>query len=485
MSAQTSPMETDIDLGFYEPRIRALDGPVIDGFSRPRLRRADRLALGKALRERVKHKAQGEFKRAPSVDPLALIAAQDASRVGSLVPVRYARMLASPFAYLRGAAVVMAADLAGRPTTGVTVAACGDMHLTNFGIYSSAQSNLIFAINDFDEVHPGPWEWDLKRLCASACVAARSLGADEAEATRSVVAAYRKHLRRYSEMGFLETWYDRIDEASIFSSLPHKLAKRTKTLMRGAHGERHLRSFGKLTETVDGRQQFIDQPQILTRETVNKDGAPLLPAVEAMLRGYYRSLSEDRRRLFSRYRIVDVARKVVGIGSVGTDCWVMLMEGLDASDPLFLQVKEARPSVLAPYVDTPSPYSNNGKRVVAGQRLIQGAPDIFLGWGPDYGRRQYYIRQLTDMRGGVRLESDDPTAKAGLARYCALCGWALALSHAKTGDAAVITGYFGQSDSLDTALLRFARSYADQTERDHAALDQARREGTIPVDSGI
>ncbi len=359
------------------------------------------------------------------------------------------------------------------------------MHLANFGLYASAQGNLIFAINDFDEVHPGPWEWDLKRLCASACVAARLLGADEAEATLAAVAAYRRHLQRYSEMGFLETWYDRVDEAAIFDALPPTLTERAKALIEESHGKRNLRSFGNLTETVDGKRRFLDQRPDLTRETVNKDGLPLIPAIEAMLRGYYRSLSEDRQRLFSRYRIVDVARKVVGISSVGTDCWVMLMEGLDAEDPIFLQVKEARPSVLAPYVKTPSPYSNNGKRVVAGQRLIQGAPDIFLGWGPDYGRRQYYIRQLTDMRDGVPLEPGDATARAGLAKYAALCGRTLALAHAKTGDAAVISGYFGQDEALDTMLLRFARSYADQTERDHAALDQARRDGRIAVETGL
>lgn len=483
MAANFSTFSSDIDLGFYDPSVRGLAGPAVDHFSRRAPDRGERMAYGEAMRAKLPHAALGAFARDPAVDPLALIAAQNAARVKALVPLRYGRMLASPFAFLRGGAAVMAADLAGGPSTEATVVACGDMHLGNFGHFASAERQLVFAINDYDEVHPGPWEWDLKRLAASVAAAARHLGADEAGAVRAGVAAYREHIRRYAGMGALDTWYDEIDEEAIYAALPESQGERTREMMREARGKGHMRSYARLMETTGDGLRLVSTGPALRRETVTKDGRPLLPAVEAVLRGYYRSLPEHRRRLFSRYRVADVARKAVGIGSLGTDCWVVLMEGIGGDDPLFLQVKEAQPSVLAGRVKMKVSYDNQGARVVNGQRMLQGTPDIFLAAGPDYGLRQYYIRQLCDMRDGVQLEAEDPTARARLAAYAALCGRALALAHAKSGDAAVIAGYCGEGDGLDAALAGFAAAYADQTERDHAALERARRDGAIEVET--
>lgn len=483
MAADFSNFRTDIDLGFYDPSVRGLAGPAVDHFSRRAPDRGERMAYGEAMRAKLPHAALGAFARDPAVDPLALIAAQNATRVKALVPLRYGRMLASPFAFLRGGAAVMAADLAGGPSTAATVVVCGDMQLGNFGLFASAERKLIFAINDYDEVHPGPWEWDLKRLAASVAAAARHLGADEAEAVRAATASYREHVGRYAGMGALDAWYDEMDEETIYAALPDDVANRTRNMMGDARGKGHMRSFARLTEqTPDGLRLHVAGPA-MRRETVTKDGRPLGPAVEAVLRGYYRSLPGHRRRLFSRYRIADVARKVVGIGGLGVDSWVVLMEGTGGDDPLFLQVKEAQASVLAGRVPVKATFSNQGRRVVSGQRMIQGTPDIFLSAGPDYGIRQYYIRQLCDMRDGVRLEAEEPTARDRLTAYAALCGRALALAHAKSGDAAVIAGYCGEGDGLDAALAGFAAAYADQTERDHATLEKARRDGAIEVET--
>ena len=306
-----------------------------------------------------------------------------------LVPVRFARMLASPFAFLRGSAAVMAADLSDTPVTGMFVNACGDMHVSNFGVFASAERNLVFAINDFDEVHPGPWEWDLKRLAASAAVAARFMGGDKdkaADAARAISRSYRKRIRRYAEMGYLEVWYDRIDERAVIDTLSPRRAGGPSAPAK-AREKGHVQVLEKLTEQVDGEHRIIEELPLIVRETHAENGMPINDALDLMLRSYIESLPYDRRKLLSRYRIVDSARKVVGVGSVGTGCWVILLQGLDNDDPLFLQVKQAQASVLAPYVDGKLPFESHGRRVVVGQRLTQGAPDIFLGWGEVDGKR--------------------------------------------------------------------------------------------------
>ncbi|OFX06068.1 MAG: hypothetical protein A3D94_01890 [Alphaproteobacteria bacterium RIFCSPHIGHO2_12_FULL_66_14] len=446
----------------------------------------ERLAIGKALRDQVPRADHGHFAKNPDrPDPIGILEQQNVSRVQKLVPVRFARMLASPFAFLRGSAAVMAADLADTPTTGVFVNACGDMHVANFGVFASAERNLIFAINDFDEIHPGPWEWDLKRLAASAAVAARFMGGDKAkaaDAARATVRSYRKRIRRFAEMGYLEVWYNRIDERAVMDTLSAKARRRAERAVAKAREKGHVQVLDKLTEQVDGEHRIIEELPLIVRESHLENGTPINQALDIMLRSYVESLTYDRRKLLSRYRLVDSARKVVGVGSVGTGCWVMLLQGIDSDDPLFLQVKQAQTSVLAPYVEGQLPFENQGHRVVVGQRLTQGAPDIFLGWGEGLGRN-FYVRQLADMKGSASFNEGDVEQLETFEEYCALCGWALALAHAKSGDAAIIAGYCGNSAALDDAIAKFALAYARQTDKDYEALDKARRSGRIRVTS--
>jgi uncharacterized protein (DUF2252 family) len=461
-------------------------GAVLDNFVTARPSTADRRAEGKALRSKVPREAQAHFTPASHrPDPVGILESQNRARVEKLVPVRYARMLASPFAFLRGSAAVMAADLAALPTTAMYVNACGDMHVSNFGVFGSAERELIFAINDFDEVFPAPWEWDLKRLVASAAVAVRFMGGGKqqaSEAAAETVRSYRRHLARYAEMGYLETWYDRIDQRAILDALSPKARRGAQRIIDKARAKGHQRVLDKLTEQVDGEHRIVEEVPLIVRETHTKQGRPIADALDRVLRSYVASLPYDRQRLLSRYRIVDVARKVVGVGSVGTGCWVLLLVGKDNDDPLFLQVKEAQASVLEPHSGYKLPFDNQGRRVVVGQRMIQGSPDIFLGWGEIDGQ-DVYVRQLADMKGGIEFFEDNRKGIAGFTEYCALCGWALALAHAKSGDAAMISGYCGKSAALDDALAEFALAYADQTERDHETLDKARRQGRISVAS--
>lgn len=443
----------------------------------------ERLAIGKALRDQVPRADHAHFAKNPDrPDPIGILEQQNVSRVQKLVPVRFARMLASPFAFLRGSAAVMAADLSNTPTSGLFVNACGDMHVANFGVFASAERNLVFAINDFDEIHPGPWEWDLKRLAASAVVAARFMGADKdkaADAARAIVRSYRKRIRRFAEMGHLEVWYYRIDDRVVLDTLSPKARRRAERAMAKAREKGHMRTLDKLTEEVDGEHRIIEELPLIVRETHAENGAPINESLDLVLRSYIDSLPIDRLKLLSRYRIVDVARKVVGVGSVGTGCWVVLLKGTDNDDPLFLQVKQAQASVLAPYVEGTLPYKNHGQRVVFGQRLAQGAPDIFLGWG-HINDTDFYVRQLADMKGSATFDSERLDT---FEEYCTLCGWALALAHAKSGDAALIAGYCGNSDELDEAIAKFAMAYARQTDKDYEALDKARRSGRIRVAS--
>jgi uncharacterized protein (DUF2252 family) len=470
----------------FQRTISASAGETLGRFTAPRQSVAERKAAGKRLRESVPRESHAQFrKNADRPDPVAILEAQNLSRAQKLVPVRFARMLASPFAFLRGSAAVMASDLATTPTTGLQVNACGDMHVANFGVFGSAERDLVFAINDFDEVFPGPWEWDLKRLAASAAVAVRFMGGDKqqaAEAAAETVRSYRERMARYAEMGHLATWYDRIDEHAVLASLSPTARKNARKLIDKARGKGHQRVLGKLAEVVDGEHRIVESVPLVVRETHTEGGIPIEQALDTMLTSYLESLAYDRRRLLSRYRIVDVARKVVGVGSVGTGCWVVLLMGNDSDDPLFLQVKQAQTSVLAAYSDYRMPFENEGRRVVVGQRMIQGSPDIFLGWG-QLNDRHFYVRQLADMKGGIEMVEGNTEGVEGFLEYCALCGWALALAHAKSGDAAAIAGYCGNSTALDDAIARFSLAYARQTERDHEALDEARRSGRIRVAS--
>ncbi|PSB21991.1 DUF2252 domain-containing protein [Phormidesmis priestleyi ULC007] len=450
---------------------------------------AERLAAGKALRQKVKRTDLAEYHPpANRQDPIAILEAQTKTRLPELVPICYARMLTSPFAFLRGSAAVMIQDIALAPTTGINVQACGDMHLSNFGVFASAERNLVFGINDFDETYPGAWEWDLKRLVASAVVAGRFLGGDRVlceAAVRAVVQSYRQHLYEYAEMGYLDLWYANITEADLLQKLPTQSHKRATQLLVKARQRTHLQVLEKMTDLVDDQHHIIEDPPLVVRIETTPRGKPMVEAIEQLMQDYLTSLSADRRFLVSRYRIVDVARKVVGVGSVGTRCWVIYLEGIDAGDPLFLQIKEAQPSILAPYAETLCNYrlpdDHQGHRVVTGQRLIQGAPDIFLGWGEMDGI-QYYIRQLRDMKGGVKLEPSK-FRLAELSNYCGVCGWALALAHAKSSDAAMLSGYVGKSEALDEALTKFAHAYADQTDRDYDQLAAAAKQGRIQVAS--
>lgn len=444
----------------------------------------ERMGTGKKLRKKIPRAKHGEYmlskKRA---DPVSILEAQAKTRLPDLVPIRYSRMLTSPFAFLRGSAAVMAGDLAANGiTTGLQVQACGDMHVANFGVFASAERNLIFGINDFDETLPGPWEWDLKRLVASIVASGRFLGASEdicRDAISAAVNSYRKRMRQYAFMGNMELWYSTIKEEDVRKTLTSTSAlERLSKIANKARERTHMQVLGKLTDLVDDQFRLRENAPFIVRETRTQSGRPIQEALELFLQSYTSSLADDRKYLLSQYRIVDVARKVVGVGSVGTRCWVMFLKGNHDGDPLFLQLKEAQLSVLQPYANK-STYKNNGQRVVAGQRLIQGAPDIFLGWGEIDGI-QFYTRQMRDMKGGLEFDPAKIKTK-NIPYYTALCGWALALAHAKSGDAALISGYVGKSDELDEAMTRFAFAYADQTEKDYYALSNAVKTGRIKV----
>lgn len=445
----------------------------------------ERMASGKALRDRLPRDKQGEYKPSGKrADPVSILEEQAKTRLPDLVPIRYARMLTSPFAFLRGAAAIMAADLAAQgKTTGLQVQACGDMHVANFGIFASAERNLVFGINDFDETLPGPWEWDLKRLVASIVACGRFLDADKGlckDSVRAAVRSYRKRMREYAYMGNMELWYSTIRENDIMKTLSTTAQEGLKKITSKARERTHMQVLGKLTDLVDEKFRLRDDAPFIVHETHSQSGRKIEEALELFLQSYLTSLADDRRFLLEQYRIVDVARKIVGVGSVGTRCWVIFLKGNHDEDPLFLQLKEAQPSVLESFV-AKSKYKNNGHRVVAGQRLIQGAPDIFLGWGEQDGV-QYYVRQLRDMKGGVEFDPEKVKIE-NFPQYAALCAWAMALAHAKSGDAAMLAGYVGKNDDLDEAMVRFAFAYADQTEKDYQALVAAANSGRIKVEA--
>src|SRR5215207_1528941 len=444
-----------------------------------------RLERGRVVRRVAPRGSHAVWAPAPDrPDPVDLLEAQDRDRIPYLIPIRYSRMMASPFAFMRGSAIVMARDLASTPKTGIQAQLCGDAHLLNFGAYASPERALLFDLNDFDETLPGPWEWDIKRLAASFVVAGRDNGFDAAdcrEAAQASVASYRQRMAELSQMGELEVWYSRVSEQEIRGLLSDAKTKKKTTKkidknVRKARGRDSLQALSKLTSIVDGRRRIIDDPPLLVR--VPEGDEPRVQ-VSAILESYKRTLQDDRRHLLERYRFVDVARKVVGVGSVGTRAYVVLLEGRDEEDPLFLQVKEAGPSILENYVKATT-YGHHGHRVVAGQRLMQAASDIFLGWFRGTEGRDFYWRQLKDMKGSAKVETMSPDE---LLIYADLCGWALARAHARSGDCVQIAAYLGKSERFDRSVADFAVAYADQNEQDHEALCAAVKLGRIATDA--
>ena len=455
---------------------------VLTHFKSKTLSIEERLAKGKALRTTVPRKIHAAYSpSAKRQSPVAILQKQAKNRLPDLVPIRYARMLASPFAFLRGAAAIMAADLSGSAkTTGLQVQACGDMHVANFGVFASAERNLIFGISDFDETLPGPWEWDLKRLTTSIVSCGEFLGIDKSTVKESVfkaVSSYRKQMQEYASMGNLELWYTSLNHKVILKALPAASAKRFEKILESAQKRTHLQVLEKLSDIADEKYRLKVNAPFIVRPTHTQGGIPIAEALGLFLESYLESLAYDRKELLSRYRITDAVRKVVGVGSVGTRCWIIMLRGRHQDDPLFLQLKEAEPSVLEPYLGK-SQFSNNGRRVVEGQRFIQGAPDIFLGWG-EIEKRHFYVRQLRDMKGGA--EFDPEHSQKHLAEYSALCGWALALAHARSGDPAMISGYVGKNDELDEAMYKFSMAYAQQTNKDYKELAEAAKNKKIPV----
>ncbi|MBV2131749.1 DUF2252 domain-containing protein [Pseudomonas sp. MAP12] len=437
--------------------------------------REERIAAGRLLRESVPRSSHGAWQ--PSSrgrDPIAILEKSNEDRVPELVPIRYGRMLRSPFAFLRGSAALMAHDLASAPSTGIRVQACGDCHLLNFGLFATPERNLVFDLNDFDETLPAPWEWDIKRLAASFAVAGRDARFSDGEsrdAAVTCVRAYRENLREYSKMNPLEVWYSRLDVDTLIDLAPDEKARKLRERSAEKARTRVIESlFPKIVAQVAGRHRLVDQPPFLYH--------PADPDAEGLLREglehYRSSLSDERRTLLDRYRLEDFAVKVVGIGSVGTRCLIGLFFS-EENHPLILQFKEARRSVLEPYAGK-SQYDYQGQRVVMGQRLMQSSSDIFLGWARSRRGYDFFVRQLRDMKFTPPAEG---FSSVDLQRYAGLCGWALARAHAKSGDAATISGYLGKGDNFDEAMGDFALAYADQTEQDHAALVEAVNSGRL------
>jgi uncharacterized protein (DUF2252 family) len=457
--------------------------------------REERAAAGKAARELVPLDAQAEFASAGRSDPIELLESQATSRVPELVPIRYGRMVASPFSFYRGAALVMATDLSRTPHSGIEVQLCGDAHMSNFGIYASPERRLVFDINDFDETHPGPFEWDVKRLAASLEVAGRDNGFSAKKRRKAVLAAaagYRESMIEFAGQGNLEVWYSHanIDEvlAGISDQLDTKRKARIQKQLDKAHHRDSLQALAKLTTVVDGRARILSQPPLLVpvEELWGQEQAKeTYEQLGSLIRAYRRTLQWDRRHLLEEFKLAQLARKVVGVGSVGTRAWILLFEGIDGGDPLFLQAKEAQASVLSGFVKS-SGYKNQGERVVNGQHLMQASSDIFLGWqrtpGPDGVERDFYLRQLRDGKGSVVVE--EMLADA-MEFYGRICGQALARAHARSGDRVAIAAYLGKSDRFENAIAEYAESCAEQNEHDHSELARAAQTGRVIAETGI
>jgi uncharacterized protein (DUF2252 family) len=448
---------------------------------------AERRAWGKHARKRTPRGAIAGWRPpADRCDPLTLLREQDRSRLPGLVPVRYGRMVASLFGFFRGTAAVMACDLSRTPASGLTVQLCGDAHLGNFGVYASPERALLFDVNDFDDTLPGPWEWDLRRLATSAVIAARTAGFDggaQRQAALVAVRAYRRWMARYAGMGDLDVWYSRVRAVQALGVIKETAGVAAKAEANGlapANTRDSLQAQKKLTAKVDGQRRIVDDPPLV--EHLAGDELDAAESVRQSLDAYRRTLEDDRRALLERYSLVDFARKAVGVSSLGTRCYIVLLQGSAEKDPLFLQIKQAGRSALEPYLG-PSRYRNHAHRVVAGQRLMQAASDIFLGWIRDTDGRDFYWRQLSDMKGSVAVAGlKRPTA---LEAYVAVCAWALARAHACSGDRFAIAAYLGGSDRLDRAVADFASTYADQVERDYERLLAAVAGGEVQADIAV
>jgi uncharacterized protein (DUF2252 family) len=452
----------------------------------------EREAFGRQARKRAPRSSHGEWAPASDrADPVEILERQAADRIPELVPLRYGRMLASPFAFYRGAAAIMAADLAVTPSSGLWVQACGDAHLSNFGMYASPSRDLVADVNDFDETLPGPWEWDLKRLAASFEIAGRDRRFKRSQ-RRSVVTAaareYREAMTRLAAMHHLEVWYLHVDVDALRGQVAARASSQRLRMFEAnvakMRRKTRMRAFSKLTERVDGELRIVSDPPVLVPIEELAGGRP--QAAENQIRqvvdSYRESLSPPRQRLFDSYRYVHAARKVVGVGSVGTRAWIALFVGRDEGDPLFMQLKEAQRSVLEPHT-APSEYTHQGRRVVVGQQLMQSTSDILLGWmtatGLDNRKRDFYVRQLWDQKGSALIETMGPD---DLRLYARACAAILARAHARSGDRIAIAGYLGNSDGIDRAIADFAATYADQNERDFHALQAAAATGTITIE---
>jgi len=469
----------------------------------PHLSEADSRTKGKVARAQVPRSSHGVFEPRPDrPDPVALLEEQATTRVPELVPIRYGRMLVSPFAFYRGAALIMASDLSTTPRSGLNAQICGDAHLSNFGVFGSPERNLVFDCNDFDETNPGPWEWDVKRLAASVVVAARQLGFSKSVRSDAILAlgqSYREHMRMLAQLSNLEVWYSRIDIEGVIAALQaqaqatgskveeHMAATATK-LVDKALTKDSMKALDKLTDVVDGERRIkSDPPLVVPVEELfpELEGQRTTEFFHGLVRKYRQSLPTDRKHLLEQYRFSQMARKVVGVGSVGTRVWIILLHGPRPEDVLFLQAKEAEASVIERFTKK-SVYANHGARVVAGQRLMQAASDIFLGWqsaeGLDGVTRDFYLRQLQDWKGSVDVDSALPE---GVSRYAALCAQTLARAHARSGDRMAMAAYLGGTPAFDKALVKFSEAYADQNERDYEAFAEACKSGRLHAEQGL
>jgi uncharacterized protein (DUF2252 family) len=465
----------------------------------PHLTVAERAARGKAARAEVPRSSHAAFEPPPRrTDPVRLLQRQAETRVPELVPIRYGRMLVSPFTFYRGAALIMASDLAATPRSGLTVQCCGDAHLSNFGVFASPERRLVFDVNDFDETLPGPWEWDVKRLAVSMLIAARDDNfavTEQEQIVLDTVEAYRTTMRAFARMKNLEVWYARLDiEAALQEFGPQfkaKQVKRAEKQVAKARTKDSMAAFSKLTHLVDGEPRIVAEPPLIVPIAdldlaTGQGGEEIFDVLHELLRAYRSTLEHDRRVLLEEFRLADFARKVVGVGSVGTRAWIALMLGRDGEDPLFLQMKEAEASVLEQFLG-PSVFENHGERVVTGQRLMQATSDIFLGWvnvpeGEGGLSRDFYGRQLKDWKGSAEIERMVPE---GMAQYGKLCGWTLARAHARSGDRVAIAAYLGKGSTFDRAILEFSHVYAEQNERDYQALDKAVKSGRVAAERGL
>ena len=444
----------------------------------------DRFALGKSIRKQVSRSSIAEFKVTNQrQSPVDILLEQAKTRIPEYIPIRHARMAVDPFAFFRGGAAIMANDLNGLPSPPIKVQLCGDMHVSNFGFFSTTERQLVFGINDFDETLPGNFDWDLKRLVASAMIASQLLGQDQAYGemiVRNIARAYRNNLHHYAATPFIDLKRSYIDEKALLSAATRYAnttsQKYLQRLIRKARENNNQGLIGKLTEVTKTGIQLINNPPLIEHPQFSPHGQRIIELHDEGLNSYIPSLAPDRRHLLANYKLIDSARKVVGVGSVGTSCWVMYFQGLDASDPLFLQTKEAQKSVLAPFFPD-TQFGSEGERVVHGQCLIQGAPDLFLGFGKS-AASDFYVRQLRDMKGGISVGGDGINTKV-FPDFAKLFGWALANAHARSGDPAVLAGYCGKSEALDDALVKFSIAYSKQNEVDYATFLKAIKSGKV------